>query len=118
MGIVVHNTIVVTSSSAKHLDDATAKAKELGLEVLGPSQLTVNGYRTIMICPDGSKEYWPQSNDGDEKRKQFREYLHKQRYSDNSSHLEWFEAAYGSDNDGVDVIDNTWTIPITDGDEE
>lgn len=114
MGYIVHNTIVITSRDHKAISDAAQKAKELGLEVLGPSPEAKNHYQTILICPDGSKEGWPDSQQFDEKRKACRDYLDDQRYEDNSSSLEWAEIAYGSDDRSVTVVDHAWTTPLKD----
>lgn len=114
MGYIVHNTIVVTSRVDKAISDAVQKARELGLEVLGPSPKAMNGYQTILVCPDGSKEGWYDSQQFDEKRKAFRDYLDDQRYEDNSSSLEWTEIAYGSDDRSVTVVDHAWTEPLKD----
>jgi hypothetical protein len=114
MGYISHNTIVVTSSNTKAITDAHKKATEIGLEVLGPSSVAINGYQSIFVCPDGSKEGWHDSQQFDEKRKAFRDYLDDQRYEDNSSSLEWAEIAYGSDDRTVTVVDNAWTTPPKD----
>lgn len=108
MGHIRHNAIVITSWDEKLITKAAEVAEGLGLQVLGPSDEVMNGYRSALICPDGSKEGWGESDRGDERRGEFREWLDKQRYADGSSALEWAEVAYGNDDGEVEVIASTW----------
>ena len=97
MGYMRHDAIVVTSCKSEAIEEAAAKARECGLEVLGPSGVTMNGIRTLLVCPDGSKEGWDKSDAFDVKRAKYLEYLNSVRYDDNSSCLSWVALAYGSD---------------------
>lgn len=98
MGFILkHDAIVVTSCMDEWIDRAAAMARELGLQVLGPSGPLINGYRTFLVCPDGSKEGWVDSDTGDAKREAFLRYLDSVRLADGSSHLEWVSVAYGRD---------------------
>lgn len=112
MGYMSHNVIVVTSWSRKDLTNAINKAIEFGLYVVCPSDETSNGISSFMICPDGSKEGWDESNYFDELRKNYISYLNSIRYEDNSSPLSWFEARYGSDDRSVEIISHAWEIDI------
>ncbi len=96
MGYIKHNTIVCTGYEPD-LQDAYKKAVELfGWKMVTKvSKRMSNSYRTFTIfgkayklikpkkifgfavIPDGSKEGWETSNDNDEKREEFFEWLEK-----------------------------------------
>lgn len=114
MGYMRHNVIVVTSWKEEAIADAAATARRIGLQVLGPSDEVVNGYRSLLVCPDGSKEGWAESDAGDDKRKHFRRWLNEQRYEDGSTSLCWAEIAYGGDDENAEIIDHAWTVPNAD----
>lgn len=109
MGYIRHNAIVVTSWSAAAIDAAASRAREIGLTVLGPSESVVNGYRTLLVCPDGSKEGWEDSNLGDKRRDAFSSWLYSHRHSDESSPFEWVEIHYGSDDGLANVERHAWS---------
>lgn len=108
MGYMRHNAIIVTSWGDKAITEAAKHAKELGLQVLGPSDEAVNSYRSLLICPDGSKEGWPESEQGERRRAAFRGWLNAQRYEDGSTSLEWVESVYGSDDSTAAIADHAW----------
>ena len=114
MGYVRHDAIVVTSWQREALEAAAEKARNLGLEVLGPSADVTNGIATFLVCPDGSKEGWDESDEFDEKRAQFLAYLNGERYADNSSCLSWVALAYGSDDREVVVTAHAWEVAMID----
>jgi hypothetical protein len=107
MGHIRHHAIVVTSWSEKIVAVAE-KARELRLQVLGPSDKAINGYRSILVCPDGSKEWWPDSDAGDERRAQFIDFLKTLRYEDFSSAMEWVEMSYGADPREAVIETHAW----------
>ena len=109
MGYIRHNAIVVTSWDEGAITAAVAEAHLIGLTVIWQSQEGMNGYRSLLICPDGSKEGWNESDEGNKRRRAFRAWLNEQRYADGSSSLEWFEAAYGHDDDGVEIVASVWS---------
>lgn len=108
MGYMRHNAIVVTSWKGQAITEASALARRFGLQVIGPSDEVVNGYRTLLVCPDGSKEGWIESNAGDDARKHFKKWLDEQRFEDGSTSLEWAEIAYGSDDKNAEIIAHAW----------
>lgn len=108
MGYIRHNAIVVTSWDEARLAEVARHAEVLELDVLGPSRGTTNGYRTLLVCPDGSKEGWDGSEAGDKKRAAFCEFLRTQVYEDGSSWLEWAEVVYGADDEEAAVVDDAW----------
>lgn len=106
MGYIKHHAIVLTSWKYEHLEMARAKAESLRLN---PSELTieaVNGYRSFIVPPDGSKEGWEGSMDGDCNRSAFKSWLNAQ--GDNL-YVEWAEVCYGSDDQDASVSDHAWS---------
>ncbi len=109
MGYMLHHAIVITTYKNDELHKVATKAKELGLQVLGPSEESpVNGYFSLLICPDGSKEGWPESEEGNKLRRKFIEWLETQRHEDGSSWLEWVEIAYGNDPADAQIANHAW----------
>ena len=109
MGYMAHNAIIVTSWNHEGIEQAAKKATELGLLVTPVSAEGVNGYKSFMVCPDGSKEGWAPSNEGDIKRSEFRDYLNSVTYEDGSSSMEWVEIRYGSDDDAASIVDSAFS---------
>lgn len=68
MGYTAHDAIVVTSFRKSDAERARAKAVEVGLPVSDLVGSPMNGWQSFLIAPDGSKEGWPDSNEGDERR--------------------------------------------------
>lgn len=112
MGYMRHDAIVVTSWKREAIEEAAAKACDLGLEVLGPSAVVTNGVSTLLVCPDGSKEGWDESDAFDAKRAKYLEYLNSVRYEDNSSCLSWVALAYSSDDKEATITAHTWQVPL------
>lgn len=112
MGYMRHDAIVVTSWKSEAIEAAAAKARECGLEVLGPSGVTTNGIRTLLVCPDGSNEVWSESDAFDAKRATYLEYLNGVRYEDNSSCLSWVALSYSSDDRKAKITAHTWQVPM------
>lgn len=108
MGYVRHDAIVVTSWKREAIEEAAAKARELGLEVLGPSAEVTNGVSTLLVCPDGSKEGWAESDKFDAKRREYLGYLDSVRFDDGSSCLSWAALAYGADDAGAEITAHAW----------
>lgn len=109
MGYIRHHAIIVTATYDGWAVRARRKAVELVEKemaghcavndmvgpILGP---TVNGTETFIIGPDGSKEGWETSGNGDAMREQFIAWLEEQKYDDGSSPIRWVEVQYGDDN--------------------
>lgn len=104
MGYIKHNAIVVTSWKPELIEQAHAKAKQIGMVVSAAVKSRVNGYSHILVAPDGSKEGWEDSAAGDAQRAALRAWLNSQRYDDGSSSIEWCEVAYGSDDKSAEVV--------------
>jgi hypothetical protein len=110
MGYLRNHAIIVTSENQYKIRDAHAAAVELELQVLGPSEEVVNRCASILICPDGSKEGWPESDRGDARRKAFIDWLESQRYDDKSSSLSWVEVAYDYSELPAKVVNSCYSI--------
>lgn len=108
MGYIRHDAILVTTWNREATDAAANKAREMGLAILGPSDEAMNGYRTLLVCPDGSKEGWDLSDEFDARRKAFVEYLNGVRYEDGETCLEWVAVAYGGDDYRAEITASAW----------
>lgn len=108
MGFIRHHAIVVTSWDEERLTKAFDMAQELGLQVIGPSPQAFNHYRSFMVCPDGSKEGWAESDAGDERRERFCTWLHAQAVIDRGTYYKWVEIAFGSDDADALITDHAW----------
>jgi hypothetical protein len=108
MGTMVHHAVVVTSWSVDALLAAKDRAEALGFQVLGPSEAVMNSVRTFMVCPDGSKEGWAESDKFDLKRDEFIEYLKRTLDEDDFSPLSWVAVAYSNDYEHAGIVDHSW----------
>lgn len=97
MSAITHHAIIVTSWRHELLTALVAHAINLGATVVGPGAEVTNGYKTVVVVPDGSKTGWEDDVLGNEAREAIRYWLNEQRYDDGSSPLEWVEVAYGND---------------------
>lgn len=104
MGIINHNAVIATTFSESEKDKIKVwidTLKETTITGRDPKTLflfgegIVNSYYTVVLIPDGSKEYWPDSEMGDKLRKQFIEKLKESNYSDGSSPWSWIEVGFG-----------------------
>lgn len=104
MGWIRHHGIVVTGTADSefsrdrpyNIKRARKKAKELGLRVSKAVNATSNGYATILIAPDGSKEGWDTSNEFDRVRDEFVAWLR------DNGQFDWFEYAHDVDNNKLE----------------
>ena len=109
MGYIKHHAIVVTGWQEGSLEVVKNRAKNLGLQAIGPSTPAMNGYYSILICPDGSKEGWDDSDLGDIRRSRFLEWLDSQRYLDRTPELEWVEVSFSNDDRKAEITNHAWT---------
>ena len=105
MGYVRHNAIIATGWQSEAVDALVAYATNLGADVLRGAE-QINGYITVCITPDGSKEGWSNSEDGDARRKKIREWLNAADSRD--QYFEWCEVVYGSDDAAASVVESAW----------
>ena len=91
MGYMVHHAIIVTSEYEVKITTAHYHAETLFENVSDIIPGTANNSSSFLIPPDGSKEGWFASDDGDERRQKFVEYLRSQ------NGLSWVEVQFGDD---------------------
>lgn len=110
MGYVRHRALVVTVSSGDDLVKVEAAVDDAGLSDLyaGPVCSRVNGYITLVVGPDGSKEGWDESIHGDSQLQHLCKWLDAQRYEDGSTSFQWAVVAYGSDDMDASVERHAW----------
>ena len=99
MGYMRHHAIIVTTWDLDLIRHARNEATNIfGADaVTGLVDASTNGYRTFFVGPDGSKEGWDESDQGDQRRDRFVHWLNAQRAEDGSSWLDWAEIQYGDD---------------------
>ncbi len=110
MSYMRHNAVLVTSFSKKLIEQAHIYAVDVFGDVTSIVESKVNGYLTFLVPPDGSKEGWKESNEGNEQRDKFITWLHSQAYEDRSNPFSWVEVQYGDD--------ELETIIVRDSDED
>lgn len=108
MGHVLHHAIVVTSWDEQKIQEAHAKAVEIECTATPIIESPVNGYRSFMVAPDGSKEGWDESDNGNDRRLRFTDWLREQSDDEGSSRLEWVEISYGSDDRDANIESHQW----------
>lgn len=106
MGYICRHTIAVTGTYGNYIEGAHDFAKSVGATVTPIIDAPVNNERTFFVVPDGSKEFWPQSDEGDKQRKLILEYLKRLDYDDGSNPLAWVEVVYGDDNGLVEIVNH------------
>jgi hypothetical protein len=100
MGYMKHNAIIVTSWDKDKMDKAYAKAKEtLGALVSPIIEGVVNSQYSFFVAPDGSKEGWAESNEYDEKRKDFLDWL-----IPNKCMVSYIEVRFGGDDEHESIV--------------
>jgi hypothetical protein len=95
MGYLRRHAIVVTGddhSKSKDIMEAHAKATEVFPWVSPICPPQVNGERSFFIPPDGSKEGWGESNEGDKRRDTFVAWLQGFKGC-----VHWVEVCYAED---------------------
>lgn len=106
MGYIAHNAIIVTGYDPKRVEAARQKAAEVfdARQVSSIVTGVVNSYDSFLVGPDGSKEGWSDSNEGDERRNTFLTWLRAEWKAGN--YLEWVELRYGDEEELSAVTDN------------
>lgn len=92
MGTIIHRTVIATTWD-QHSQRMAAEWISTLSDTERPLFLTgdswINGYQTVVLVPDGSKEGWEDSDKGDDLRNRFVAVLKA------DCHWEWVEVAYG-----------------------
>lgn len=110
MGYTRHHAILVTSWDRKKIEEIRDHLREhagigdLASEIVDSR---INGYATLMIAPDGSKEGWAESEEGNQDRAEFMTYLRTHDYYDGSSPLDWVLVQYGDEARDQRVVDGS-----------
>jgi len=104
MGYNVEHAIVVSSWDKTLLRKAHKKASAIFPHVSELVAHVANGGASFLVPPDGSKEGWDESADGDQRRVQFVAWLDKQRYDDGSTSLRWIEVLYADDEHRAEIV--------------
>lgn len=102
MGYIKHNAIVVTGArhAMSQLEMIHNKAQELFGSLVSPIiQSHWNGFHTFFVAPDGSKEGWKQSDDGDQQRKELESLIDSLAYGDGSNSIHYVDVSYDEDHD-------------------
>ena len=104
MGYMRHDSVIVVVSDYAYdrpdMPDIDAFRASLPKEwqalVVGPVEAVVNGYKTYAFLPDGSKERWGTSDEGDEYRRAFID-LFSVGHEDKSSPFDVTVVSHGGD---------------------
>lgn len=99
MGYIRHDTIIVTSQSENgDLERAHARAIEIGAQVSSLVDGSVNRQRSFFIAPDGSKEWWAESDQGDKRREEFIAWMKTE-----TPYLDWVAVSFGGDSRSASI---------------
>ena len=106
MGYMRHHALAVTSWHSEKLAEAHAEAARLfGTLVTPIVGGAINNEASFFVAPDGSKEGWSDSDEGDRLRAEFTLWLKARAEDDGSSVLAWVEVQYGDDYHEAKVCD-------------
>jgi len=98
MGIIHHHTVIATVNIKENISKVQAWIASLPPEKrqrFCDRPAIVNGYHTFILVPDGSKEGWSESDEGDRFRFEFIKFLDSFVYADGSSNVSWVEVGFG-----------------------
>lgn len=109
MGYIRHNAIIATCWQAAAVSRLAEYARSIGAEALVGGEMT-NGYVTVCITPDGSKEGWQSSAEGDKRRTKIKQWM---RAHESDLFFEWCEVAYGDDDANPEISDSAWVTDNT-----
>lgn len=110
MGYIKHHAIIVTSWQNEKIKEAHQKAKEIfernfiadgnGSKLISDIlKGVINDQSSFFIAPDGSKEGWPTSDNGDNARKEFLDWLQKDK-----NDCDYVELMFGGDDEEESVV--------------
>lgn len=99
MGYIRHNAIVVTGDAYPDADNKFKRVYEKA-QYLFDNLVSniiyspINGYQSFFIAPDGSKEGWDLSDEYDQKRKEFADFIDSLAYDDGSNSIDFVDVGY------------------------
>jgi hypothetical protein len=98
MGTIQHDSIIAVTAIDRAWEKLTKWVRSLppneqNLFLFGPE--VTNGYRTIVLTPDGSKEGWAESYRWKYLRSQFIEKIHGFDYDDGSNPIDFVYVSWG-----------------------
>lgn len=104
MGYIKHNAMIITSDgyseAMTRFDKVYNKAKELFDDLVSePIKSNMNGYISFFIAPDGSKEGWDVSDEGDSNRKILCAYIDSLSFEDGSNAIKYVDVSYDEEHD-------------------
>ena len=97
MGYMRHHAIVVSSELPQNIVAAHKKASEIFAHVTPITPPAINHVTSFFVPPDGSKEWWEGSDQGDKRRDTFIAWLRDYVYEDKSPRVDWVEVQFGDD---------------------
>ena len=105
MGYIKHNAIIVTVCDEEVTKVIFNKALKLFGKMVTKPEEGINGYLSFVVLPDGSKEGWEESNNFDEARDEFFDWLMHEPAPESisidklSSYVDVVEVRFGGDDD-------------------
>jgi hypothetical protein len=104
---IKHHSIIVTSNDKESLilvRNEILRLYKLNMEAKNGGQLVspivdslINKFSSFFIAPDGSKEGYDASDDGDRVRKKIVDFLNSLQEPDGSNGIRFVEVSYGDD---------------------
>ena len=95
MGVMNHNAVIATTWKKEEVERIKKFAEFNNSALFLFSNEVTNGYVTVVLVPDGSKEGWEESDDGNDLRKRFIEKLEQANYDDGTNPWDWIEVGFG-----------------------
>jgi hypothetical protein len=89
MGTIHHNVVIATTWDEKRFKKAIKWLDKNSTFPYTTLDSNINGYHTIFLGPDGSKEYWASSDHADRLRDKFISFI------DHEGFWDWLEVGYG-----------------------
>lgn len=91
MGYILHHAIIITSFDEKRIKEAREEAINIGCTVSEIVKSKINRYCSFFVAPDGSKEGWDHSDEGNSQREKLINYVKRDGIFD------WVEIQYGDE---------------------
>lgn len=104
MGYMRHHAIVCTSWDENKIKSAHTQAKMLNLTVSELVSSPINSYWSFLVAPDGSKEWWPDSDAGNINRNLFIEFLKTKEGI--RAYVDWAFVQYGDEGGHQELLDH------------